>query len=419
MAKRIALLPSWYWPEQVARSLGTPMAFLDEYLVGRNARRMGDAVALIAGKAWTYAELDRHLTAVARGVNERVGTDAEWAAIVEDADPAVTLAALLGVMRARLPVGCVPASPSTAGTLRAAARLQPRVVVGSQPGALWPAADVTSIPAVPDDELFAADVVALPRRTLGNRNPALSFPSTTGYLALHSHHSVLAGIISTATFFRVAEATTHLSALPILTWSGLLAACFPLYVRGTAVLAPRRDARSLTELIQTHRPYSLWLPPELAWELADDAPGAFVSAVRQYVSCIVVPVEGPYPPRQRRRLRKVMRIPVLPVLGRPETGPVAATHPDWYYLDAAVGIPMTNAELRPVDPESLSWVVVPWDMVREAQIAVNGAQVMVAYDQEEVTKRYVRDRWFMTDLLASMDGNGLFYLQGIREDWEP
>lgn len=419
MAKRIALLPSWYWPEHVARSLGTPMAFMDEYLVGRNARRMGEVVALIAGKAWTYAELDRHLTAVARGVNEHAGADAEWAAVVEDADPAVTLAALLGVMRARLPVGCVPASASTGGTLNAATRLQPRLVVGTPPRTLWPASAIPNIPAVPADQFFATDVVALPRRALGNRSPALSFPSTVGHLALHSHHSVLSGIISTATFFGIAEGTTHLSALPVLTWSGLLAACLPLYVRGTAVLAPGRDAHGLTELIQAHRPHSLWLPPELAWELADDAPGAFVSAVRQYVSWIIVPVEGPYPARQRRRLRKIMRIPVLPVLGRPETGPAAATHPDWYYLDTAVGIPMTNAELRPVDPESLNWVVVPWDMVREAQIAINGAQMMVAYDQEEVTKRYVRDRWFITDLLASMDGNGLFYLQRTREDWVP
>jgi long-chain acyl-CoA synthetase len=220
-----------------------------------------------------------------------------------------------------------------------------------------------------------------------------------------------------ATFFRLPEATVHLSALPVLTWSGLLAAFLPLYVRGTSVLTVDHDPHRLAELVVAHRPLSVWLPPDWAWQLAEDAPRALISAIRQYVSWIVVPVEEPYPPAQRKRLRKTFRTPVLPLYGLPETGPAAGTHPDWYYLDASVGIPVTNAELRPVDYESLDWVVIPWDMIREAQIAVKGPQVMLGYDQPDATDHYLKEKWYLTNAIASMDANGMFYLNQMRKEW--
>jgi acyl-CoA synthetase (AMP-forming)/AMP-acid ligase II len=413
MGKRVALLPSWYWPENVERHLGTPMVFLDEYLVGRNVRRFGDSIALIGNTRWTYAELNRRISAVAAEVSGRLDGDGSSVAVVASGDPCVTVMMLLGGLRARWIVGLLDTSLSSEKAERVLTRLRPRIMVGTTPPQ-WPR---TNIPAIAGSDLLTMDPGVLRRGNLGNRSPALLLPSSTEYLARHSHHSLLSAVIAMATFFRVPEGTVHLSALPTLTWSGLLAAFLPLYVRGRSVLTADHDPHRLAELVIAHQPLSVWLPPDWAWKLAEDAPRALISAIRQYVSWIVVPVEEPYPVGQRKRLRKTFRTPVLPLYGLPETGPAAGTHPDWYYLDAAIGIPVTNAELRPVDYESLDWVVIPWDMIREAQIAVKGPQVMLGYDQPDATDHYLKEKWYLTNAIASMDANGMFYLNQMRKEW--
>jgi acyl-CoA synthetase (AMP-forming)/AMP-acid ligase II len=413
MGKKVALLPSWYWPENVQRSLGTPAAFLDEYLVGRNARRFGDSIALVGNTRWTYSELDRRISAVAAEVSGRLNEDGSRVAVIASEDPCMTVAMFLGGLRTRQMVGLLDTSLSPEKAERVFIRLDPGIVVGTPP-TQWPG---TNIQTIADVDLLTMEPGAVRRGNIGNRSPALLLPSSTEYLAQHSHHSVLSAVIAMATFLRVPEATVHLSALPVLTWAGLLAASLPLYVRGTSVLFVDHDPHRLAELIVAHRPLSVWLPPDWAWKLAEDAPRTLVSAVRQYVSWIIVPVEEPYPVGQRKRMRKTFRTPVLPLYGLPETGPAACTHPDWYYLDAAVGIPVTNADLRPVDYESLDWVVIPWDMIREAQVAVKGPQVMLGYDQPDATDHYLREKWYVTNAMASMDANGMFYLRPIRKEW--
>jgi acyl-CoA synthetase (AMP-forming)/AMP-acid ligase II len=413
MGKRVALLPSWYWPENVERHLGTPTTFLDEYLVGRNVRRFGDSIALVSNTRWTYSELDRRISAIAAEISGRLNGDGSRVAVVANEDPCMTVAMFLGGLRTRQMVGLLDTSLSPEKADIVLTRLRPRIMIGTIPQQ-WPR---TNIPTIADSDLLTMEPGVLQRGNLSNRSPALLLPSYTEYLAQHSHHSLLSAIISMATFLRVPEATVHLSALPVLTWSGLLAAFLPLYVRGTSVLTVDHDPHRLAELVVTHRPLSVWLPPDWAWKLAEEAPRTLISAIRQYVSWIVVPVEKPYPVGVRKRLRKTFRTPVLPLYGLPETGPAAATHPDWYYLDAAVGIPITNADLRFMDPESLDWVVVPWDMIRDAQVAVKGPQVMLGYDQPEATERYLREKWYLTDTIASMDSNGMFYLHQTRKDW--
>ncbi len=89
MGKRVALLPSWYWPENVERHLGTPMVFLDEYLVGRNVRRFGDSIALVSNTRWTYAELDRRISAVASEVSGRLNGDGSCVGVGIDVEAVV------------------------------------------------------------------------------------------------------------------------------------------------------------------------------------------------------------------------------------------------------------------------------------------------------------------------------------------
>jgi acyl-CoA synthetase (AMP-forming)/AMP-acid ligase II len=56
-------------------------------------------------------------------------------------------------------------------------------------------------------------------------------------------------------------------------------------------------------------------------------------------------------------------------------------------------------------------------MIREAQIAVKGPQVMLGYDQPDATDHYLKEKWFLTNAFASMDANGMFYLNQIRKEW--
>jgi hypothetical protein len=56
-------------------------------------------------------------------------------------------------------------------------------------------------------------------------------------------------------------------------------------------------------------------------------------------------------------------------------------------------------------------------MIREAQVAVKGPQVMLGYDQPDATDHYLREKWYVTNAMASMDANGMFYLRPIRKEW--
>jgi hypothetical protein len=104
------------------------------------------------------------------------------------------------------------------------------------------------------------------------------------------------------------------------------------------------------------------------------------------------------------------------VFGLAETGPVFGSHASWY-LDEAVGIPLTNVHVVPADPRTGRPIPTLWELVESAMVTVSSPSVGVdpaaaGGDGGEGSGGLARlaDGRLMTGVIASSDPNGMVYL---------
>ncbi|MCZ7526795.1 MAG: AMP-binding protein [Acidimicrobiia bacterium] len=133
-----------------------------------------------------------------------------------------------------------------------------------------------------------------------------------------------------------------------------------------------------------------------------------VKSVRGVLTALLLSVDGPFDSDQRRRVGRLFEAPALTVYGRPETGPIFASHPSWY-LDEAVGIPLSNAHVVPVDPRSGNPIPTLWELVESAMVTVWSPMLTVGYEGDAHPERF-RDGRFLTGVIASSDANGMIYI---------
>ena len=124
---------------------------------------------------------------------------------------------------------------------------------------------------------------------------------------------------------------------------------------------------------------------------------------------------GPFTAIGRRRLRNLLDKPALLTYGSVESGPVLSSHPTWY-LDAAVGIPITNVDVWPLNPASGNPLEVPWEAIEYGEVGVKSPMTGVRYQPSEETAKRVHDGWLRTKIVTTMDPNGLFYIQSKVPD---
>jgi len=240
------------------------------------------------------------------------------------------------------------------------------------------------------------------------REPAVALPAKEGLLAFHSHYSLIAGAVSWATFMGMTAKDVSLVLLPLHTWEGLYAVLVPLFLGGSALLGDWEDPDPLVDLIEGGRPTYVLLNEGQALEMARRPWRPFTEALAGSLRWGFVSVQGLFKARHRKRLRDLLRKPILTLYGLAETGLALASHPNWY-IDEAVGLPLTNVELRPANPETGLKIEVPWEMLEYAEISVKSPLLMHGYDSPPATEAKLQEGWFLTGDLASMDANGLFY----------
>ncbi|MBI2358450.1 MAG: hypothetical protein HYV04_06025, partial [Deltaproteobacteria bacterium] len=117
----------------------------------------------------------------------------------------------------------------------------------------------------------------------------------------------------------------------------------------------------------------------------------------------------------RRRLKNLLDKPALLTHGSVEAGPVFSSHPTWY-LDAAVGIPLTNVDVWPLNPANGRPLEVPWEAVEYGEVGVKSPMVGVKYEPEQESEKLVQEGWLRTRIVSTMDPNGLFYIQSRVPD---
>lgn len=190
-------------------------------------------------------------------------------------------------------------------------------------------------------------------------------------------------------------------------WAFSAALGAALHSGSIAVLTPPGDADSFAAAVGAQQFQSVGVMDFQEAFVASKESKRVAKGLRGQLLGLILPVVSSFDASERRRIEKVFDCPSLTVYGLPETGPVLASHPSWYLVESA-GIPITNADVLPVDPRSGAKIQTLWELVEFA--AVNVRSPMLA------TSRSSNGAWepiggmIATGVAASSDANGMIYL---------
>lgn len=417
MSKGAVGLTAGYWPDDIYRYLAIPGLALDDGLVSRPGKRRPDHPAVIANEGTiTYrqlsAETERIMKALlfhSEGKSVRVAIGMR--------QPLDLVKAIFGTLKARCSVLLTDPS-SSADELRAQFhQFKPELILSDDAQFKQGVESLSQeAPIIPFQDLDGKDSsAALPRGRQDLQASAIALVKEEGNLVYHSHKSLLAGAVSWSTFVPLKATDLMLAAQPLHTWEGLYS-LFPILFRGgTCLLEGLEDPGRLASLVRTHHPTYTILPRPEAAKLYQSSNSDVVQAFRENLNGLFVSVVGPFTALGRRRLRNLLNKPALLTYGSPEAGPVFSSHPTWY-LDAAVGMPITNVDVWPLNPESGNPLEVPWETIEHGEVGVKSPMTAVGYQTSEEQKKYVHDGWLRTKVVATMDPNGLFYIQSKVSD---
>ena len=352
MPKTIAITPSWYWPARVPRVVGVPPFSLPELLVERRARRDPEGLAVVdASERLTNAQLAARVAEAASGACDT--------AAISSASPSVGgVVSLLGALAAGTPV-----------------------------------------------RFDASGVASTGGETVSDLRGAAVGLAAAGTSAWHSQRGLLAGALSLGSFLQVAAERPWLSTFGLGSWEGIYGVATALAAGAPLVLAPAGEGA--LEYIVREGVGTAFTDLGSAYQASKEAKRD-VKAVRGVLGSLVLSTGGMFDPDQRRRVAKLFECPALTTFGMAETGPIFTAHPSWY-IDEAIGIPMTNAHVVPVDPRSYTPVQTLWELVESAMVTVYSPMLTVGYDGGANADRFRDDR-FVTGVIASSDANGMIYL---------
>ncbi|MBQ76566.1 MAG: hypothetical protein CMQ20_16295 [Gammaproteobacteria bacterium] len=383
MPKTIAITPSWFWPESVDRVAGIPPYGVSEFCVARHARYIPDSPAIIAGsQELSFSQLHARVLALSEKLLS-AGPDSKRA-VLSGAMDAANMIRLLAALKAGFHIRVVPVDEDLAdakGLFSASINLSDEEVES----------EAVNETAQPIPELEAL------------RSPAVAIPGDACVIN-HSHRSLLAGVISTVTFLQPQD-RPWLGTIGLDRWEGLLSALTPLYLGVPLIL--NAESQGFAETIQQHQPgYAV---EDLSTAtLATREDKRAVKKARGILDAVLLSTPGVFNSGDRQRVAKSFRCSSLTFFGKPETGTIFASHPQWY-LDESVGIPVTNAHVVPSDPRNGAPIQALWELVESAEVTVKGPMLMCGYEGGDNEDHYVDGR-YRTGVIASSDANGMIYV---------
>jgi acyl-coenzyme A synthetase/AMP-(fatty) acid ligase len=245
--------------------------------------------------------------------------------------------------------------------------------------------------------------------------PAVALAMDDGRLVYHSHASLLAGAVSWSAFVSLHADDIMLALQPLHRWEGLYSLMPILFRSGSCLLADLKDPEQAGRSIKKHRPRFTILPRLEARKLYQAENKPVVLAIREALQGLFVSVTDPFTVLGRIRLRNLLEKPALLTYGSQQAGPVLSSHPTWY-LDAAVGMPLTNVDVWPLNPADGYPLQVPWETVEYGEVGVKSPMIGVGYEDAADTQAHMHDGWLRSRIVATMDPNGLFYIQSKVTD---
>ncbi|MBI2088538.1 MAG: AMP-binding protein [Deltaproteobacteria bacterium] len=416
MSKGAVGLTAGYWPEDVYRYLAIPGIALDDALISRPAKRHPDQPALIGyQETLTYRQLSEAIDQTMKGIHSCTEGKAARLAVAMR-QPINVVKLLFGALKGRCTI--MLADPARPGEdLVASIRhFGADLVLIDDPKFQTVLATLEGVPIMQFQELVAKQAnIPGPKGRQDLQAPAVAFAMENGSLVYHSHRSLLAGAVSWSTFVPLKAEDLMLAVQPLSRWEGLYSV-LPIFFRGGACLvADLEDPETLAAAVQSHQPCFTILPRTEARKLYDSAYRSLVRAFRDALRGLFVSTAGPFTAIGRRRLKNLLDKPALLTYGSVEAGPVLSSHPTWY-LDAAVGIPLTNVDVWPLNPASGKPLEVPWEAIEFGEVGVKSPLVGIKYEPAQESEKLMQEGWLRTKIVTTMDPNGLFYIQSRVPD---
>jgi len=382
-----------YWPQGIMRYLAAPSIPPEGAFVRRPASRAAKATALREGeRALTYGELAAAVEARAATLPSLLGEGQRVAvALTSRLEEALWA---LAALWARCHLYPVDTSLHPTALRRSLELFQPERVILDERAA---------VPALaPWQDRFLSPEEVKPEGK-AQRRPGeglVYLADEEGHLFRFGGRSLLSMALSWATYLDFKSGAV-LQVEPLSTWEGLCCLLPALFRGATVVQADVTDGR-LSVLREGGAYYTIvrW-----AWGqyLADVLPRGTVEAV--YLS-----LREAAAPRQYRRLANLFfPSPVLLAFGLPETGPVAAHHPTWF-LEDSIGLPITNVDIWPLNPETGEPLDLAWEALEYGELGVKSPMVATGSLPEEAHGQRVRGDWMRTRRLVQLDANGFLFL---------
>jgi acyl-CoA synthetase (AMP-forming)/AMP-acid ligase II len=404
-------LTAGYWPEDVYRYLAIPGLSLDDGLIARPGKRTPERPALIGQQGpLSYkqflADADQAMKAVLTCVE---GKPVRVALAL--GDPLDLLKVLFGALKARAVVFLINLTSPPEEIGQQLQQFRPELAIVDDPFRRSVESSVPGVRVVSLAELRETKPgAAAPRGRQDLGAPAVALAMEGGGLAYHSHRSLLAGAISWSTFVPLKTEDLVLAAQPLYTWEGLYSV-FPILFRGgTCLVADLKDPERLAHGVREHHPiYTMLSRPE-ARLLYQSTHRSAVQAFKESLHGLFVSTTGPFTALGRLRLRNLLGKPALLAFGSAEAGPIFSSHPTWF-LDTAVGIPVTNVDVWPLNPANGNPLEVPWEAIEYGEVGVKSPMTAVDYHSPEEKEERVKSGWLRTKIVTTMDPNGLFYIQ--------
>lgn len=416
MSKGALGLTAGYWPEDVYRYLAIPGISIDDGLIARPGKRTPDRPALIGHQGpVTYKQLIADVDQVMKTVLGCLEGKSGRIAIALN-DSVDLLKVVFGALKARATVFLMNVSLAPEDLIAQLQKFQPdfaiaddafrRVIQSSAEGIR-----IVSLPELQESK----PATAAPRGRQDLAAPAVALATNDGALAYHSHRSILAGAVSWSTFVPLKTEDLVLAALPLYTWEGLYSLLPILFRGGTCLVADLRDPDKLSHAVKEHHPIYTMVSRPAARLLYQSTHKSVVQAFRESLQGLFISTTGPFTAIGRLRLKNLLGKPALLAFGSAEAGVVFSSHPTWY-LDTAVGIPVTNVDVWPLNPATGNPLEVPWETIEYGEVGVKSPMTAAGYHSPEEKEKRVRDAWLRTKIVATMDPNGLFYIQSKVTD---
>jgi len=409
-------LTAGYWPEDVYRYLAVPGISIDDGLVARPGKRTPDRPALIGHQGplsykQLLADMDQIMKAVLACLEGKSGRVA-----VAIADPLDLMKVVFGALKARAIVFLMNHALPPEEIAAQLQQFQPDLAIVDDAFRRLVQTSLEGARTVSLSELRETKpTAAAPRGRQDLGAPALALAMDGGGLAYHSHRSLLAGAVSWSTFVPLKTEDLVLAAQPLYTWEGLYSLLPILFRGGTCLAADLQDPEKLAHMVKEHHPiYTMLSRPE-ARLLYQSTHRSAVQAFKESLQGLFVSTTGPFTALGRLRLRNLLGKPALLAFGSAEAGPIFSSHPTWF-LDTAVGIPVTNVDVWPLNPANGNPLEVPWETIEYGEVGVKSPMTAADYHSPEEKEKRVKGGWLRTKIVTTMDPNGLFYIQSKVPD---